>query len=134
MEPDSDFVAVLRRWEDAGGVWRVLGRDADAVTVGLYRCDGGEETDRFVASDPRLAEFLARRTSSEDQPRAPHDVATGSGSQQTGEVIVTQQDVPDSRVHGIDSVALCPTAVLASSRCRRSRCHRSAPWRLRTSC
>ena len=41
------------------------------VTVGLYRCDGGEETDRFVADDPRLEQFLAGRTSSEDQPRSP---------------------------------------------------------------
>jgi hypothetical protein len=82
MEPDSDFVAVLRRWEDAGGVWRVLGRDADTVTVGLYRCDGGEETDRFIASDPRLAQFLAGRLSSEDQPRSGRGPAADSGSQQ----------------------------------------------------
>jgi uncharacterized protein len=66
-----DFVAQLRRWEDAGGVWRVLGRDRDAVTVGLYRCDDGEEADRFVATDPRVAEFLAGRTSSQDQLQAP---------------------------------------------------------------
>jgi hypothetical protein len=65
-----DFVAQLRRWEDAGGVWRVLSRDRDAVTVGLYRCDGGEEADRFVATDPRVAEFLAGRTSSRDQLEA----------------------------------------------------------------
>lgn len=62
-----DFVAQLRRWEDAGGVWRVLSRDRDAVTVGLYRCDGGEEADRFVATDTQVAEFLAGRTSSQDQ-------------------------------------------------------------------
>lgn len=70
MEPGPDFVAQLRRWEDAGGVWRVLSRDRDAVTVGLYRCDGGEEADRFVATDPRVAEFLAGRTSSQDQLEA----------------------------------------------------------------
>jgi uncharacterized protein len=69
MEPGTDFVAKLRRWEDAGGVWRVLGQDHDAVTVGLYRCDGGEEADRFVATDPRVAEFLAGRTSSQDRDR-----------------------------------------------------------------
>ena len=68
VEPSTDFVALLRRWEGAGGVWKVLGRDCDAVTVGLYRCDGGEEADRFVASDPRLAQFLAGRISSQDQP------------------------------------------------------------------
>ena len=69
MEPGPDFVALLRRWEDAGGLWRVLDRAGSSVTVGLYRCDGGEETDRFAATDPRLAEFLAGRTSSQDQVR-----------------------------------------------------------------
>ena len=74
MEQGTDLVALLRRWEDAGGVWRVLGQDRDAFTVGLYRCDNGEEADRFVATDPQLAEFLVGRTSSEDQPRQePHD-------------------------------------------------------------
>jgi hypothetical protein len=65
MEPDPDLVAVLRRWEGAGGIWRVLGRDG-GITVGLYRCDGGEEIDRFETADPRLERFLAGRTSSDD--------------------------------------------------------------------
>jgi len=73
MEPGTDFVAVLRRWEDAGGVWRVLSKDRDAVTIGLYRCDDGEEADRFVATDPQLAQFLVGRTSSQDQPHEPHE-------------------------------------------------------------
>jgi hypothetical protein len=67
MERESDYVAMLRRWEDAGGLWRVLGRDAGAVTVGLYRCDGGEETDRFVADDPELAQFVGERRSSDEK-------------------------------------------------------------------
>jgi uncharacterized protein len=70
MEPGADSVGALRRWEDAGGVWRVLSQDRDAITFGLYRCDDGEEVDRFVATDPGLAQFLAGRTSSQDQPRA----------------------------------------------------------------
>jgi hypothetical protein len=69
METGTDFVAKLRRWEDAGGVWRVLSHDRDAITVGLYRCDDGEEADRFVAADPQLAEFVAGRTSSQDRDR-----------------------------------------------------------------
>jgi len=69
MEAAPDFVAKLRRWEDAGGVWRVLGSEGESITVGLYRCDGGEEADRFVATDPQLAEFLAGRTSSQDRDR-----------------------------------------------------------------
>ena len=44
MERDPDLIALLRRC---------------GVTVGHCRCDDGEETDRFVADDPRLAEFLA---------------------------------------------------------------------------
>ena len=49
---DEDPVTVLQRWADAGGVWRVIDRGADTVTVGLYRCDGGEEMDRLRSSDP----------------------------------------------------------------------------------
>jgi uncharacterized protein len=71
MDPGPDFVAVLRRWEQAGGVWQVLSQEGEQVTVGLYRCDGGEEADRFVATDPQLAQFLAERTSNQDQPVSP---------------------------------------------------------------
>jgi len=67
MESGRDFVPLLRRWETAGGVWKVLSSDHDAVIIGLYRCDGGEEADRFEASDPRVTEFLAGRTSNQDQ-------------------------------------------------------------------
>ena len=67
MESGTDFVPLLRRWEDAGGLWKVLSSDHDAVVVGLYRCDGGEEVDRFEATDPRVTEFLAGRTNSQDQ-------------------------------------------------------------------
>jgi uncharacterized protein len=67
MERSPDVVASLQRWENAGGVWRVLGQDHGAVTVGLYRCDGGEEADRFTSSDPRLAQHIAGRTSSQDR-------------------------------------------------------------------
>jgi len=66
MEPDTDAAAVLRRWEEAGGLWRVLARDAAAVTVGLYRCDGGEEGDRIVTDERPLTHFLAGRSSSEE--------------------------------------------------------------------
>lgn len=59
-------VAVLQRWQDAGARWVVLARHADSVTVGLYRCDGGEEMDRLTSSDPRLLDFLAGRDSSDE--------------------------------------------------------------------
>ena len=68
MEDGRNFVDLLRRWETAGGVWKVLGQDHRAVTVALYRCDGGEEADRFVSDDPRVSQFLAGRMSSEERP------------------------------------------------------------------
>src|SRR5687767_14357876 len=66
MTSPPDAVAVLRRWEEAGGIWRVIGRDQGAATVALYRCDGGEEADRFVSADPRLEEYLGGRTTSQE--------------------------------------------------------------------
>ena len=46
---DSDRVAELQRWEDAGAVWSVVSRRNGRVTVALLRCDGGEEVDRFTS-------------------------------------------------------------------------------------
>ncbi len=66
VEAKPDLVAVLRRWETAGGVWRVLERQAAIVTIGLFRCDAGEEIDRFVTADPRVVRFLAGRSGSDD--------------------------------------------------------------------
>ena len=40
MEPDPDPVAVLRRWEDAGGVWRVLGPEPSGPSTGSGRDHG----------------------------------------------------------------------------------------------
>ena len=51
---DDDPIEVVRRWRDAGGQWSVLSSRPASVTVGLYRCDGGEEADRITSSDPRL--------------------------------------------------------------------------------
>jgi hypothetical protein len=64
--PDDDPVAVLHHWTDAGAVWRVIHQAGKAVTVGLYQCDGGEEVDRITSTDPRLMQYLAGRTSSEE--------------------------------------------------------------------
>lgn len=59
----DDPVQVLHRWEDSGAHWAVIGHRGKAVTISLYRCDGGEEADRFTSDDPRLLEFLAGRAS-----------------------------------------------------------------------
>lgn len=63
MNPDR--VAELQRWEDAGAVWRVIGRTAGAVTVALLRCDAGEEVGRFTSDDAQLLAFIGDRDSSE---------------------------------------------------------------------
>ena len=63
---DRDPVEVLRRWQDAGAIWRVLARSSSHVTVALCTCDGGEEVDWLSSSNPALLVFLAGRTSSED--------------------------------------------------------------------
>ncbi|MBD7918098.1 hypothetical protein H9657_07380 [Cellulomonas sp. Sa3CUA2] len=66
----QDAVAVLRRWEDSGAVWRVLERDGDHITVGLWTCTGDELVDCVRAQGPALDAFVAGRASSED-PAAP---------------------------------------------------------------
>ena len=82
MESGQDVVALLQRWEDAGGIWRVIGQEDATVTVGLYRCDGGEEADRFASSDPRLVQLLAGRTSSHEPDVASPRPAAGGRRKQ----------------------------------------------------
>jgi hypothetical protein len=59
-----DRAAEVRRWQDSGAVWEVLARSGGSVTIGLLRCDGGEEVDRFSSDDPRLLAFIGDRWSS----------------------------------------------------------------------
>ncbi|HYZ68170.1 MAG TPA: hypothetical protein VE666_10275 [Mycobacterium sp.] len=61
-----DRVAELQRWQDAGAVWEVISRTGGSVTIGLLRCDGGEEVDRFTSDDPRLLAFIGDRLISTD--------------------------------------------------------------------
>lgn len=62
----NELVEALQRWQDFGAVWRVLERDSHHVTVGLFRCDGGEEVGRLTSCGPEVAAFLANRTTSEE--------------------------------------------------------------------
>jgi hypothetical protein len=59
-----DRAAELLRWQDSSAVWEVLARSGGSVTIGLLRCDGGEEVDRFSSDDPRLLAFIGDRWSS----------------------------------------------------------------------
>lgn len=62
---ERELVSVLERWEDSGAVWHALEVTPSLVTVGLYRCDGGEEVERLTSSDPETVAFVVRRTSGE---------------------------------------------------------------------
>jgi hypothetical protein len=62
----DDPVNVLRRWEAAGGLWQIVGRADGHLTVGLFRCDGGEQVDAVHSDDPALRAFVGDRQSSLD--------------------------------------------------------------------
>lgn len=58
--------AILRRWQEAGGIWRVVGRTRTSVTVSLSQCTGGDEVHRISSADPALLDYLAGREASDD--------------------------------------------------------------------
>lgn len=61
-----NLVQLLERWALSGGVWQVIGPGiGGAVSVGLFRCDGGEEVDRISSADPDWLGFLAEHPCSE---------------------------------------------------------------------
>lgn len=66
-------VAVLVAWEQSGALWSVLSRRGGEITVGLFRCDGGEEVDRITSSDPALLAFVDERCSQPDEGTVPPD-------------------------------------------------------------
>lgn len=64
----DDSVAILDRWEAAGGTWRVVGRRGGEVTVSLCQCDAGTEANRLTSTSTELKRYLAARTRSDNQP------------------------------------------------------------------
>ncbi|WP_109473502.1 hypothetical protein [Ornithinimicrobium cavernae] len=54
----------LERWEEFGGVWRVVAADDRAATVSMCRCDGGEEVQRLTTEDPDLVAWLVEHPES----------------------------------------------------------------------
>lgn len=63
---DDDPVGILQRWESAGGLWRVIGRGGGCLTVGLFRCDGGEQIDLLRSDNANLLAFVGARQSNFD--------------------------------------------------------------------
>lgn len=62
----DDPVGILQRWELAGGVWRIIGRRAHELTIGLFQCDGGERVDVIRSGDAALLAFVGDRESNAD--------------------------------------------------------------------
>jgi len=48
----------LRRWENAGGTWRLERRRGDTLMISLRRCDGGEEVDRLESAEAALIQYV----------------------------------------------------------------------------
>ena len=57
----TDDLERITRWVDAGAVWAVAALRGDSATVSLLRCDGGEEVERFVTTDPRVRALCRER-------------------------------------------------------------------------
>lgn len=64
-----DPVAQIVRWEQFGGLWRVLYRQHSSIHIALCRCDNGEEVERLVSDDPALDAWLDGRTGNDEPPR-----------------------------------------------------------------
>ena len=63
---ETEPAAVLHRWQEAGALWRVLFAGSDVTVIGLYTCDGGEETARFRCASNAVDGFLQGRDSSDE--------------------------------------------------------------------
>jgi hypothetical protein len=53
-------VETLRRWEDAGAVWRAVHVSDTRAVVDLCECTG-QPVDRLESGDPELISFLRER-------------------------------------------------------------------------
>ena len=64
----DDALAVLQRWEESGGAWRVVLRRPGRLELDLLTCDAGEVMQRLVAAppDPSLEQHLAGRDASDE--------------------------------------------------------------------
>ena len=60
----------LRRWEGAGGSWRIRARGPGWVEIALLSCTLGEEMDRVRSSDPDVFEYVSADESGDSEPKA----------------------------------------------------------------
>jgi flavin reductase (DIM6/NTAB) family NADH-FMN oxidoreductase RutF len=57
--PFASTPNTLSRWEDQGGVWKVVSVSDTRAEVHLLRCDGGEVVDRIELRDPKEVRWAA---------------------------------------------------------------------------
>jgi hypothetical protein len=67
-DAERDPMTVLRRWEEAGGTWKVVVRAPERLVVELLTCDAGEVMGRLVSAPP-------------DQALAAHVAAADAGTE-----------------------------------------------------
>jgi len=54
-------VAILERWQDNGGVWKVRGLSDELVVIDLCTCHG-EPVDRLESDDPETIGWVRARS------------------------------------------------------------------------
>ncbi len=54
----QDALAAVRRWEQAGGTWKLREARGEHVVVDLITCDGGEVMDQVASSDPEFVAYV----------------------------------------------------------------------------
>lgn len=64
----SDDLEQLLRWEGAGGTWRLLARDAEAVDLELLTCGRDEVMGRLRSRAPDLVAHVDRTLTVGEQP------------------------------------------------------------------
>lgn len=63
---ESEVVENLRRWTDAGALWRVVRRSGDEVEISMCTCTGDEEVDRITSREPAVRDYVGERWSSDE--------------------------------------------------------------------
>ncbi|MEZ5186720.1 MAG: hypothetical protein R2720_13325 [Candidatus Nanopelagicales bacterium] len=63
--PSDSTLAQLRRWEESGGVWRVVARSGGFVDIALLTCSAGEQVSRLHTDEPLVLAYVGDRESSD---------------------------------------------------------------------
>ena len=56
----EESLAILQRWENSGGTWRLVSNDCDAVVLELLTCSGGEVMGHLRSDDPTVLAHVLR--------------------------------------------------------------------------